>query len=66
MTIGGLHLAGTNTKTIRRIADTLKGLNIPLIYTDHCTGQHAFHILRETLGERVQPMFCGQVICLDP
>ena len=31
-------------------------------YTGHCTGAHAFEVLRETFGERISLLAAGSVI----
>ena len=38
---------------MRALADSLKNEGIELAYTGHCTGERAFRILQEELGEDV-------------
>ena len=45
--------AATRTKRVRALADSLKNEGIELAYTGHCTGERAFRILQEELGEDV-------------
>lgn len=64
--IGGFHLMIPNTKTsidpeiIREMGRYLRKL--PCVYqTGHCTGQEAFEILKEELGEQVQEIHAGSM-----
>ena len=68
--IGGLHLmgiGGVNTMKqkpdeVRDLANHLNELNVGVIYTGHCTGNKAFTILKEELGEKVQHFNTGTVL----
>lgn len=62
MTIGGMHLAAMRPAAVRRIAQTIRTLDIAHVVTGHCTGKRAFAILREELGDTVQQTCVGQVI----
>jgi len=65
--LGGFHMMGaTGTDSIncsadyvRAVADAFKALGIGRIYTGHCTGQPAFALLKEQLGERLNYMQTG-------
>ncbi len=46
---------------IEAIASELKERKGTTFYTGHCTGQEAFAILRETLGEQIQYMSGGSI-----
>lgn len=71
--LGGFHMMGaTGTDSIncsadyvRTVADAFKGLGIGRIYTGHCTGQPAFDLLREQLGDRLHYMKTGDRITLS-
>ena len=62
MTIGGLHLAGMRKSAVRDIAAAIKTLGIEHVVTGHCTGDKAFKVLHEELGDKVQQTFVGQII----
>ena len=65
--IGGMHLFSPSTgksepdESIRAVASRLAQTS-SRYYTCHCTGQHAFEVLRETLGERIVFLAAGSVI----
>lgn len=46
---------------IEDIARELKARPHTVFYTGHCTGQEPYDILKETLGEQLQPMRTGSV-----
>jgi len=57
-----MGLRGTNSMSgepedIKGLAKRLVDLNVKHVYTGHCTGDPAFGILREELGERLH-YFC--------
>ena len=68
--IGGMHLFSPSTgksepdENIRAVASRLTKTS-SRYYTCHCTGQHAFAVLRETLGERIAFFAAGSVIELQ-
>ena len=49
--IGGFHLFNKKDDDIRNVARKIKETGIDYICTGHCTGQRAFDILKEELGE---------------
>lgn len=51
--IGGFHLYDTPDEEVRTLAGRMKNGGIELVYTGHCTGERAFKILQEELGENV-------------
>ncbi len=63
----GFHLFNPSLGTaepralIEAIAAELKARGGTTFYTGHCTGQEAFDILRETLGDRLVAMHTGSV-----
>ena len=65
--IGGMHLFSPSTgksepdEAIHAVAARLKQTG-SRYYTCHCTGQHAFAVLRETLGERIAFLTAGSVL----
>lgn len=64
--IGGMHLFSPSTgksepdENIRAVAARLAQTG-SRYYTCHCTGQHAFAVLHETLGERIAFLAAGSV-----
>lgn len=64
--IGGMHLFSPSTgksepdENIRAVAARLAETG-SRYYTCHCTGQHAFEVLRETLGGRISFLAAGSV-----
>ena len=68
--IGGFHLMGIiGTKSmsgrredVRALGKRLFNLKIKYIYTGHCTGNPAYKILKEKLGERLQYFSTGTII----
>lgn len=51
--IGGFHLYDTPDEEVRALAGRMKNEGVELAYTGHCTGDRAFKILQEELGEDV-------------
>lgn len=57
--LGGFHLFCLPDKEINAFAERLSSLGVQHIYTGHCTGQHAFDLLKNVLGEKVQQLKTG-------
>jgi len=47
---------------VRAFAERLHALDVQKIYTGHCTGNRAYEILHEVLGDRAEQMRCGMTI----
>lgn len=69
--VGGFHLMNPLTKkisehekTIASIGVKLKSLPLGKIYTGHCTGSEAFHILKGELGDRLDEFKTGSVLSI--
>lgn len=70
--LGGMHMMGaTGTDSINcsedyvlAVARTLTELGVERIYTGHCTGMPAYHLLKQELGERLVYMKTGDRIRL--
>lgn len=60
--LGGFHLYRTADPQVRKFAERLRNLEVQKIYTGHCTGDHAFEILKEVLGNRAEQMYTGMEI----
>ena len=62
--IGGLHLHNKTEREVRDFAALVKETGIPKIYTGHCTGEKAFGILQEELGDVVKYFKTGKKIVI--
>ncbi len=60
--IGGFHLYKSSDDEVRALADRIKKTGIEKIYTGHCTGEKAFRILKDELGDRAEQLHVGLVI----
>ncbi len=60
--IGGFHLHRMPEADVRALADRIKETGIEKIYTGHCTGQRAFNILKEELGDKAEQLKTGLVM----
>lgn len=57
--IGGFHLFKFTDDELRAFADRLRATGVEHIVTGHCTGQHAYEVLHDELGDKVQQMYSG-------
>ncbi len=57
--LGGFHLFCLPDSEIFSFAERLKTLAVQKIVTGHCTGDHAYDILHQVLGEKVSQMYTG-------
>jgi len=62
---GGLHLFRMTGTEVDSVADELVECGIGRIYTGHCTGQKAYDILRNRLGDRIEMIYCGMTVDLE-
>ena len=60
--IGGLHLYKATEADVRSLAKRTKETGIMKIITGHCTGDEAFAILKEELGDIIEQMYTGMEI----
>ena len=60
--LGGFHLFCHEDEVVRAFSQRLRELDVQKIYTGHCTGNRAFEILYEVLGDRAEQMRCGMTI----
>lgn len=71
--IGGFHLMGIfGTCTMRDSKEEVEALGVKLkqmevndIYTCHCTGTPAYHILKEVMGEKLREIHGGDVFTFE-
>lgn len=59
---GGFHLFMSSEKEVRAFANRVKETGIEHVYTGHCTGNRAFDILKEELGDIVTQIYVGMEI----
>lgn len=57
--LGGFHLYKTPDSRVRDFANRLRELDVQKIYTGHCTGDRAYEILKDVLGDRAEQMYTG-------
>ncbi|MBQ0002943.1 MAG: MBL fold metallo-hydrolase [Treponema sp.] len=57
--LGGFHLFCLSDSEIKSFAERLKSLGVEHIYTGHCTGEKAFKILHDTLGDKAVQLYSG-------
>lgn len=57
--VGGFHLVRTPPREVRLLAERLKKMGVPELYTGHCTGDAAMEILESTLPGHVHRMETG-------
>lgn len=60
--VGGFHLYETPEDEVAAFAKRLAETGVQKIVTGHCTGEPAFLILKEILGDKVQQMASGLVL----
>ena len=60
--LGGFHLFRYKDEVVRAFAERLRVLDVQKVFTGHCTGNRAFEILHEVLGDRAEQMRCGMTI----
>ena len=61
--VGGLHLYKMTDEELDALCDEIRRSSIAHIYTVDCTGDHAFHILKAALGDRIQQFSSGFSCC---
>ena len=59
--IGGFHLFNKSDEYVRAFARRLEEAGALHIYTGHCTGQKAWNILHDELGDKVHALSTGMV-----
>jgi 7,8-dihydropterin-6-yl-methyl-4-(beta-D-ribofuranosyl)aminobenzene 5'-phosphate synthase len=57
--VGGTHLLQADEAHLRRVIEVLRGLSVPQLYLNHCTGQRAYVALAQAFGEEVAPCPAG-------
>jgi 7,8-dihydropterin-6-yl-methyl-4-(beta-D-ribofuranosyl)aminobenzene 5'-phosphate synthase len=62
--IGGFHLSGASPERVEATAKSLQRFDPKVVRPGHCTGRRAISRLQEVLGDRCQPLACGDAIDL--
>ena len=57
-----LHRGEDLLLSIRELAQQIRETGLSVIWTGHCTGQRAFDVLKEELGESLHQLAAGAVI----
>jgi len=57
--VGGLHLYKLTDDEIYGLCNEIRTNHVEHIFTGHCTGEHAYNILRDRLGNRVNLFYTG-------
>ena len=57
--IGGLHLYRSTEEDVRALAGRIRETGIKKVITGHCTGERAFRLLKEELGDTVEGLYTG-------
>lgn len=56
---GGFHLYERTQGEVRALAGRIRETGVGKLYTGHCTGEKAYEILKEELGESVIQLYTG-------
>ena len=57
--VGGLHLFNLTDEELVILCEEIQQTSIGHIFTGHCTGDHAFSVLKDRLGERIEQFASG-------
>ena len=60
--IGGFHILGRTDAEVRELARDIRDTGVKEIYTGHCTGDRAYQVLKEELGDMVHQLRVGLMI----
>lgn len=60
--IGGLHLYKRNADEVKALAARIEETAVEKLITGHCTGDKAYRVLKECLGDKVQQLYAGMQI----
>ena len=57
--IGGFHLFNKTDEEVREVAKKIDDTGIQFVCTGHCTGERAYRILKEKLGDKLSQLHVG-------
>ena len=60
--VGGMHLSMSSGSDVEDVAERIKSTGISKVITGHCTGDKAFKILKERLGDAVSQFHTGMTM----
>lgn len=60
--IGGFHIYNKPENEVRKLAEMIKTTGIEYVCTGHCTGEKAYGILKEELGDMLHQLKVGLVM----
>ena len=60
--VGGFHLFKSSEEEVRALAQRIRETGIEKVVTGHCTGDEAYKILEEELGDCLEQIYTGLVI----
>lgn len=60
--IGGFHLYNKSREYVRKFAAKVREAEVDEIWTGHCTGEDAYRILEEELGDKLHRLETGLII----
>lgn len=63
--VGGLHLYHMTDEELGVLCGEIKQTSIGHIFTGHCTGDHAFSVLKSALGGRIEQFASGFSYCFS-
>ena len=63
--IGGFHLFNKTEQEVNEVAKNIKDTEIEYVCTGHCTGDKAYQILKEQLGDHLQQLHTGLEIVIS-
>ncbi len=61
---GGFHLFRTSREDVRALAGRLREAGAEKIYTGHCTGEAAYQVLKEELGDQAAQIHTGMELVI--
>lgn len=63
--IGGFHIYNKSESEVRKLAGSIRETGIKYVCTGHCTGEKAYQILKEELGDVMHQLKVGKKIEID-
>ena len=63
--IGGFHIYNKSESEVRKLAENIRETGIKYVCTGHCTGEKAYQILKEELGDVMHQLKVGKKIEID-